>query len=566
MNFLMNISLRSCIFIGFSVILLLFVLVTVAGVGKVNHIRDALAEINTINSLKQRYAINFRGSVHDRAIELRDVVLFDDAKDINHAVATIDNLAKFYEESAGPLDKLMAGERHTVEREREILAEIKSIEEKTMPLIQRVIDLRSHDKAAAHNILLVEARPLFINWLSTINKFIDLQEEKNRTASALATNTANDFQSFMLTICGVSILLGSLFVFWTVTAVRRVLTISAITAQIAEGNYEVEIPFRGYQNEVGNLAQAVQVLKTNGLRTKELELEAENQRAYAEQEKRRMMQKLASDFEASIMGVVNNVASAAIDMKSSSDSLGRAAADTSARATAVAGAATQASNNVHTVASATEELTASIREIANQVQTSALTAQSAVEKANETNQKVTELAEASQRIGEVVQLISDIANQTNLLALNATIEAARAGESGKGFAVVASEVKNLASQTAKATDEISAQIVAMQAATGETVGAIRSISDTIEELDHVAASIADSVKQQDLATQEIARNVQEAASGTGEVTANIEAVSTAASETGYSVGKLQTSADELSSQTETLRGEVNAFLSKVRSA
>jgi methyl-accepting chemotaxis protein len=136
MNFLMNISLRSCIFIGFSVILLLFVLVTVAGVGKVNHIRDALAEINTINSLKQRYAINFRGSVHDRAIELRDVVLFDDAKDINHAVATIDNLAKFYEESAGPLDKLMAGERHTVEREREILAEIKSIEEKTMPLIQ----------------------------------------------------------------------------------------------------------------------------------------------------------------------------------------------------------------------------------------------------------------------------------------------------------------------------------------------------------------------------------------------------------------------------------------------
>lgn len=566
MNFLMNISLRSCIFIGFSVILLLFVLVTVSGVGKVNHIRDALAEINTINSLKQRYAINFRGSVHDRAIELRDVVLFDDTKDINHAIATIDNLAKFYKESAGPLDKLMAGERHTVEREREILAEIKSIEEKTMPLIQRVIDLRSYDKAAAHTILLVEARPLFINWLSTINKFIDLQEEKNRTASALATNTANDFQSFMLTICGVSILLGSLFVFWTVTAVRRVRTISAVTAQIAEGNYEVEIPFRGYKNEVGNLAQAVQVLKTNGLRAKELELETENQRAYAEQEKRRMMQKLASDFEASIMGVVNNVASAAIDMKSSSDSLGRAAADTSARATAVAGAATQASNNVHTVASATEELTASIREIANQVQTSALTAQSAVEKANETNQKVTELAEASQRIGEVVQLISDIANQTNLLALNATIEAARAGESGKGFAVVASEVKNLASQTAKATDEISAQIVAMQAATGETVGAIRSISDTIEELDHVASSIADSVKQQDLATQEIARNVQEAASGTGEVTANIEAVSTAASETGYSVGKLQTSADKLSSQAETLRGEVNAFLSKVRSA
>lgn len=408
-------------------------------------------------------------------------------------------------------------------------------------------------------------------------KFADLEEKMGAASDALqsyqdtklaAIEKDAQFKIWVLEAgaCVAGLVVLMIAVMGIRSVVRPVRTIAAITRQIADGRYDTEIPFKGRKDEIGDLADAVQVLKMNGLRAKELEDEAEQQRTRSEQEKRQMMHKLADDFEASVKGVVNTVASSATEMKASSDTLGRTASDTSSRATTVAAAATQASSNVQTVASATEELTASIREISSQVQTSARTAQSAVAKASQTNQKVTELAEASQRIGEVVQLISEIANQTNLLALNATIEAARAGEAGKGFAVVASEVKNLASQTAKATEEISAQIAAMQAATGETVGAIREISDTIKELDQVAAAIAAAVEEQGSATQEIARNVQEAARGTGDVTANIEAVSMAAGETGSAAGELQSAAEELSHQAEKLREGVDAFISKVRTA
>lgn len=369
-------------------------------------------------------------------------------------------------------------------------------------------------------------------------------------------------------IIGATLLILSLISVWYLQ--REITTplraIAKVTRLLAEKQYETKVPYEGRKDEIGELADAVQVLKVNGLRAQQLEGEAEEQRVRTEHEKRQMMQKLADEFESNVKSIVNTVASSATEMEASSDTLGRTASDTSARATAVAAAATQASSNVQTVASATEELTASIREISNQVQTSARTAQNAVAKADRTNQKVGELAAASQRIGEVVQLISDIASQTNLLALNATIEAARAGEAGKGFAVVASEVKSLASQTAKATEDISAQIAAIQAATGETVGAIREIGATIKEIDQVAAAIAAAVEQQGSATQEISRNVQEAARGTGDVTENIEAVSIAAGETGSAAGELQNAAEELSHQAENLRSGVDAFISKIRAA
>lgn len=562
---LRNISIRSRLFAGFGAVLFLFVSMTAVGIQQVNLIDDALTVINQVNSVKQRYAINFRGSVHDRAIELRDVVLFDSTEGVDHAVVTIERLAKFYADSAGPLDTLMADKTHTVSREHEILAEIKGIETKTLPLIEKVIALRAQDKTQAHSILMEQARPLFIAWLASINKFIDFQEDKNRTAAKTASSVAASFQNLMLLVCGISLLIGVAMAFWCLSSVRPLRDLTSSMLRLADGELHTDIPNINTKDEVGQIIGAVRVFKSNALAAKRADEDAR-----AEQQKRlqhaEYINKAVAMFEKSAEDSVNIVASSATEMKASFDNLGRISSDTSVRATAATTAAAQASSNVQTVASATEELTASIREISSQVQTSARTAQGAVIKASQTNQRVTELAEASQRIGQVVQLISEIANQTNLLALNATIEAARAGEAGKGFAVVASEVKNLASQTAKATEEISMQIAAMQAATGETVGAIREIGDTIKELDKVATAIAAAVEQQGSATQEIARAVQEAAHGTSAVTVNIEAVSAATGETGSAVGELQGAAGELSQQAEKLRHEVEAFISKVRSA
>ncbi len=258
--------------------------------------------------------------------------------------------------------------------------------------------------------------------------------------------------------------------------------------------------------------------------------------------------------------VTSIVASASTEMQNTAQSLSATAEQTSQKAAAVAAAAEQASTNVQTVASAAEELSSSIEEVGRQVSESSNIAQSAATEAEQTNESVEELAVAAEKIGLVVDLISDIAAQTNLLALNATIEAARAGDAGKGFAVVANEVKSLASQTAKATGDISAQISAIQSATGNAVTAIRGIGKTISQVNEIATAIASAVEEQGAATQEIARNVQEAATGTQEVTANIAEVQKAATETGESSSQVLEAAAELSKQAEALQTEIDAFM------
>ena len=274
--------------------------------------------------------------------------------------------------------------------------------------------------------------------------------------------------------------------------------------------------------------------------------------------------RLADSFEKNIGGIVDVVASASTEMLSTSEAMAASAEETSAQGATVATAAQQASANVQTAASAAEELSASIAEISRQVEESAKISQSAVEEAKRTNETVEGLSAAGQKIGEVVELISDIASQTNLLALNATIEAARAGEAGKGFAVVASEVKNLANQTAKATDEIGSQIASLQGVTKEAATAIAGIGETIGKISEIATAIASAVEEQHAATGEIANNVQEAASGTQEVTSNIEGVNTASQQSGAAAADVQKAAGELSTQAETLRGEVDKFLLEVR--
>ncbi len=333
---------------------------------------------------------------------------------------------------------------------------------------------------------------------------------------------------------------------------------------LANGNLEIQVPALDKKDEIGQMAQAVQVFKENAQAVKRMEAEQKEAEARAAREKKELMLKMANDFESSVGGIVDAVSAAATEMESSSQAMSATAEETSRQATAVAAASEQASTNVQTVASAAEELSSSVSEISRQVSQAAKIASGAVEEANRANAMVQGLAQAAQKIGEVVELITSIADQTNLLALNATIEAARAGDAGKGFAVVAAEVKNLANQTAKATEEIGTQIGGIQGATKDSVQAIQSIGKVISEISQISSTIAAAVEEQGAATQEIARNVDQAAAGTKEVSSNIAGVTQAAGEAGQASGQILEAAKDLSRQSETLKSEVGKFLHQIR--
>ncbi len=432
-----------------------------------------------------------------------------------------------------------------------------------------------------------------------------LMESRQESSARTVTFTYSAVGTFIA--LGVSIGLALAWLIGNAIAVP-IGNMTEVMGKLSDGDKEVQVPHQDRRDEVGDMADAVQVFKASMIENERLQAEqkkaqiekerlaaeqkeieqkaqeeeqrrAEAERAAAEaqtKEQERITQEAAaraarkeeiiSSFDTKISSVVQILSSAATETQSSAESMSASAVQTSRQAIAVEAASEEATTNVQTVASAAEELSASIEEISRQVGQSNQIAQSAVDEAKQTNERVEGLSQAAQKIGDVVELINDIASQTNLLALNATIEAARAGDAGKGFAVVASEVKSLATQTGKATEEIADQITAIQAETVASVEAIQGIGLTVGQMGEIATSISSAVEQQGASTREIAGSVQQAAAGTQDVSSNISQVAQAAGESQESSGQMLNAAKEFAQQGEVLRREVDQFLTEIRAA
>jgi methyl-accepting chemotaxis protein len=418
----------------------------------------------------------------------------------------------------------------------------------------------------AHELNMITVNLIGLKADKILEKSIELNNKGADAAGAQATSTYRFGFMIVSAILAVCAVLGIAVGVYLIRDVSRgIASVILPMRALGEGNLAVEIPHQGEKTEIGTMASALQVFK-EALIAKKAADEAAALDADAKIQRGQRVDSITREFEAMIGELVDSLSSSSTELEAAANTLTSTAETTGEISNSAAAASQEVSSNVQSVSVATEQITSSVAEISRQVQESSRIANEAVRQAQKTDTNIAELSQAAARIGDVVKLITAVAEQTNLLALNATIEAARAGEAGRGFAVVASEVKALASQTAKATDEISLQIAGMQAATQDSVSTIKEISSTINLISEISATVAAAVEEQGAATQEIARNVQAAAERSSQVASSIGDVSRGAGETGAASSQVLSSARMLSGDSARLKTEVQKFLTNVRAA
>ena len=583
-GFLTNMSVGKKLLAIVSLSIVLMVVVAGTGIVQINKIGEELAGIaerdvplteilSKITTHQLEQAVNF-----ERAIRYGEEMAHEPAAREHFATAV-----ERFEALAGNVNgEITAGEElaadaiahvdapadkqefeHVLTALKEIESAHESFDKHAMEVIELLIEGRAAQ--ALHLASKVEAEE------EKLNHALGALLEEVGTFTSRAAASAAEHEKTALTLMAILSVVAAIVGFSLTTFVVRRFVATPLTEVVAalnalaQGDTNVDVDVRS-SDEIGQVAEAFQTFKRTTIEAQRLAKEQVEAKKRAEAQRRQDLLKMADDLEGSVKGVVEGVASSATELQASAQGMSATAEQSGKQATAVAAASEEATANVHTVAGAAEELGASIQEISRQITEADQKVQSAVAKSTKATGTVTELSEAAGRIGEVINLINDIAAQTNLLALNATIEAARAGDAGKGFAVVASEVKSLASQTAKATEDIAQQIGNVQSVVGDTSIAIDEIRKEIEDVSHVASAVAAAVEEQSAATGEIANNVQQAAQGTQEVSSNIAGVNEAAGEAGRSASMVLEASSELSQQSEDLRKQLDTFLAGLRAA